>query len=36
MGREKRWQAQWANMAGITDSKPLARIRGKDEISGPE
>ena len=36
MGREKRWQAQWANMAGITDSKPLARIRGKDEISGLE
>ena len=25
---------QWANMAGITISRPMGRIRGKDKVSG--
>lgn len=28
------WQTQYANMAGMTTSKPIGGIRGKDKVNG--
>ena len=32
---EKRQQAQWASMAGVTANRPMGKIRDKEEVSGP-